>query len=1137
MNSGTFALLLLLLTSMLVSQNLASAAEATLAERNAWHGDTRAVLPKMTTPPVIDGVIHPDEWSGAAEFNAQVSQGWGTGARNFYPRQVIWYLGWDAGNIYLASRTPLFENERPRRQARSSVGSDLMMDDTLEMWIDPHGRNGGKELPSYYQTMVNALGVTYFARLFPSVGAKTDSWNPNWTIATHVDDKVMDIEIKMPAAGFGLSSPQKAGDVWGMMLARNFMFADWNQSPLAYEFPNFGFAVNSYYPLMTLSDNLPYVKFHSPVALYNGQAFVNADLLNPTTVSQEAKTTFKIISSDGKTTLYGKDDTLSLPAGQQVNYSVNEQIPDLDVTKPAAYRYEFTVTSGTGQEIFHTHFMYNPTENRELLTRKYPTPPDLTASASFNPVRFMLQTGVDVIDFPRKDEVTAAKVVVTDIGGKVLAESSTPKKFQYMYKDLVKLPELTPGKYSWKAVVLLKDGSEVPAGEGAFEKKNEAQEFPWWNTKLGDVQKVLWPYTPLKAEKNGQLLKAWGKEFMLDGLALPTQILSNGNADKWPQGRAGNAEVLSGQISLEAVIGGKTTRVKATGTPKLIDSRNYRINLTGAAETGKLRITSNTQLEQDGAYFIELTLLPKTAGQTVTVDRLDLSIPLRADMATFVAAHGAPGYSTYFLNALPTNALEGAKPNGRYSVWNPSLCGTPQMTVGDFVPQIWLGNEHRGLLWYADNDQGWTPTDGKHAQQIDRDGKQTILVLHLISVPTEIKEPRTLKFVLQPTPIRPMQSGWRMLNSSFSQSFMDASSYGRDSANYSASINLNGDAAYAKSLQYSKNFPAFRAPRPSTMLYFAPHTESSAIMTTDWTARNYFGGEWENGTYTSTLNDHTLWYVNKWIEQGGLQGLYHDQFFPHHITSVSSGLAYVLPDGRVQPGYALTTRRDYVMREHALWMEKGIFPPRTLTHTTNGGPIGCYGWVESCVDGEDKQININTPLDFADTWPSERIRAGSLSYNWGVTFSWMRLFDTKGMTTQQIDAQTRVYAGHCLMHDITNAYQWSYDWGYNPKSPLLSWGMDDDRVFFWPFWSNGDVLTGNTTDVKISAWTLPDRLLLCVFNYSKEQQADCTVSTDLKKMGGNTSHRCESLQCGNQCRYTITEQSRENYRTNNDWQT
>jgi len=1074
-------------------------AEATLAERDAWRGDTRAVLPKVTDPPIVDGRIAPEEWAQAAEFNAQLSQGWGVSGRHLYPRSVTWYVGWDEQNLYVASRTALLENERPKRSARSNVGSDLMRDDTLEMWLDPKGRNAGKELASYFQSMVNALGITYFARLYPSVGAKTDNWNPGWKVGAAVHPGSMDIEIRMPAAGFDLAR-NAPGDVWGIMLARNFMFRNWNQSAMAYEFPNLGFAVNSYYPRMVLRDDAPYVKFRSPIALYRGGAYVDAELLNPTASLQRVKAQLKI--SDAKAAIYDSTDVLPIPAKGRTPYRVDRPTaPPIDVTKKALYRYEFTVMTEDGRlELFHTHFGYDPTENRPMLTLKYPPAPSLTATARFNPVRSMLQSAVDVIDFPRQPDVVAARTVVKDAAGKTLAESRTDKTYLFAYNDLVRVPPLAPGKYSWSTSVLLRDGAEVSAGEGTFEKKDEAKEFSWWNFPGGNAEKVLWPFTRLAAESGGRVVKAWGREMDLDGLALPVRIRSTGNSQRWPRGRSGNPDVLAGPVRLEASVGGKRVTFLPSGSPKLISAVDHRLCLAGEATAGGLRATTSTRLEQDGAYLVELTIASGTGTQPVTVESLDLFIPVRPEVATFLNAYAHCGYSGYFIDFLPTKALAGDS-SARHEVWNPSLCGAPSVTAGDFIPQIWLGNEHRGLLWYADNDRGWTPTDGKHAQQIDRTPDQVILVHHLISVPTQIRQPRTIAFVLQATPLRPLQPGWRMLNTNFAQNFLPWDAMGRSNAAYSAMVNLPNDAAYARSLEFSKRFKAHRSEHPNRAMYFAPHTESSAIMTSDWPARNYFGGEWEGGTYTRTLNDHTLWWIEKWITRGGLQGLYHDQFSPHSIASVSTGQAYFLPDGRVQPGFALGTRRDFVMREHALWLEHGIRPPRTMTHTTNGGPLGSFAWVESCVDGEDKQININTPLDFADTWPSSRIRAGSISYNWGLTMSWMRLIDTKGMTKAQAEQHTRIYAGHCLMHDVMNAWMWNFAFHYDPKSPLLAWGLDDERVLFWPFWSNGDVITVTDPDVKVSVWTLPGRVLCCAFNYAKDKPAGCDVTLDLKKLG------------------------------------
>src|SRR5205814_6799842 len=54
------------------------------------------------------------------------------------------------------------------------------------------------------------------------------------------------------------------------------------------------------------------------------------------------------------------------------------------------------------------------------------------------------------------------------------------------------------------------------------------------------------------------------------------------------------------------------------------------------------------------------------------------------------------------------------------------------MKVGSFYPEVWVGNERRGLLWAADNDRGWMPDDAIPAHELIRAGNEVVLRNNII---------------------------------------------------------------------------------------------------------------------------------------------------------------------------------------------------------------------------------------------------------------------------------------------------------------------------------------------------------------------------------------------------------------------
>ncbi len=83
-----------------------------------------------------------------------------------------------------------------------------------------------------------------------------------------------------------------------------------------------------------------------------------------------------------------------------------------------------------------------------------------------------------------------------------------------------------------------------------------------------------------------------------------------------------------------------------------------------------------------------------------------------------------------------------------------------------FRALLWLGNEERGLGWFAENERSWQPQREDHAIELIRDGEQLILRLRLLDSHPEAwtadlregmnaYQPISFQFGLQATPVKP----------------------------------------------------------------------------------------------------------------------------------------------------------------------------------------------------------------------------------------------------------------------------------------------------------------------------------------------------------------------------------------------
>ena len=365
-----------------------------------------------------------------------------------------------------------------------------------------------------------------------------------------------------------------------------------------------------------------------------------------------------------------------------------------------------------------------------------PSPEPFGLSVKFNPVRRNIELSVDVIDYWKKDAVKKVAWHVDYIPGirekalaRRIANGEITEKANDVFHALAVLPpKLAEGRYEVEIMLLDGAGKDLDVVRREITKVNEARDFPWWANKIGNTEKVLPPFEPVKYEGGG-IVRCWGREYYLDSLGLPRQLSSSGG------------ETLAAPAYVEIVTGGKKATLNTSGTPSFKVKKDYKIEFRGYARSGNLKFYTTGLFEQDGMLKLDLTI---TARKPTTVDSLALVIPLRKEDAEFMEAHGSPGDSHYTIGAVPKatrlssdaqkeekkDKNKGKKPPAKKEpaekeireevVWDSSKNGPSQTGVGTFTPVIWIGNDLRGLLWFADSDKGWVPRDDVHAHEIVR---------------------------------------------------------------------------------------------------------------------------------------------------------------------------------------------------------------------------------------------------------------------------------------------------------------------------------------------------------------------------------------------------------------------------------
>ncbi len=236
------------------------------------------------------------------------------------------------------------------------------------------------------------------------------------------------------------------------------------------------------------------------------------------------------------------------------------------------------------------------------------------------------------------------------------------------------------------------------------------EKFAWLDSKAGLPLKVLPPYKPIVVKsKNVSMI---GKTLEYTDFALPARVVTAGK------------EILAAPIQLIVKSSGKKVAWQSKSW-KMLEKDEQHVKIESIWKSAKFDLKMTSNVEYDGFIWNEASIIPHGEQR---LDNVSLYIPMKKDVSKYV-------YHGYAQNG---NALS---PVGMRAPINQNM---------------WLGDESRGLAWFAESLE-WVKSSDYANQMAVIPGKgSTMWRSTFIDTPTTLNSPYTMSFALHVTPAKPV---------------------------------------------------------------------------------------------------------------------------------------------------------------------------------------------------------------------------------------------------------------------------------------------------------------------------------------------------------------------------------------------
>ncbi len=1093
-----------------VLMTAASAARAQTEDNPVSARPPRLVVPRVATPPTVDGRLESGEWEGAAAISGFMGA---TGARGglIEPTPSVMYAAHDGRRLYIAMRVQLRPGVIPSRRYRRRDEPVYMDNYQFEFWITPPVRG---RLESY-QFIGNAYGAIFDVRHVPELGIANVLWNGDWEFRNHfVRGEYWSAELAIDFAEFGVErvAPDQ---VW-----RGLFAVAWPQR--SWPFTHGWYKNVGTHAELVFAEDAAAVRLLDFSSLLENRVAPDLEIFNP---GGAANYRWRTRMEDAQA-----ESVVSAPAGAATGLKTRMELPPWpDGTRRRTV--ELEVTDARNRVLLRGDWHYSPLDVAARTDSSAPAeekPWSLPARVQFAPLAMGLKIWADVLDYPQRDRLDAVRCLVRRAGETEGPPVSSVEVRDFAYdaaETYIWLPKDLPyGEYEAVIRYVAADGETLAEALHPFRHRDLREEFVWLGSNVAGDIRVRPPFEPVRVE--GRKLRVWGRTHEMEG-AFPSQITSAG------------APMLARPISLAAIIAGRRVEAQMIRPFRLIKSGDEEAVFEGAYTLAGLDLELQGRLAFDGLLHYRLEARPIEGEAGEPVERLFIAMPVKAAHAKYYFSTGG-GWNVAIGDTRPTA-------NGGNIVWD-------SRDTADFVPYVGLTDDDRALQWFADNDHDWALGSEAPCAQIVRENDVVEAQIHLVrrSGPAPAFQ---AQFGFIASPVRPMPRHWR-------HTALDSRPLAGSKINFFFGPGHGGtpiDLHDTKKLAEAMKIEIPPGANPDVVLRDLPPTRTewdmahlrrvlggrfdrfasvrNSATSPDphrtrvcyfYNARMYFEGNrsaafraffpgewtevpasgWFHLTPVESYQDFFSFHLDLWFKHWYVPGLYFDEVYLPLDYNVFNGNGKLMPDGSVRPSVALMHQRRYLYRMRELFFLHKQ-DPFIWVHTSNYMAPHAIAAADIAMYGEDR---TPTPtVDIMDTIPSLLFRSLGRGQKFGFVPVWMVMAGRGGPQWGFAGRQT---FGWCWMHDVVPEYHTTMA-GRHLVALRAGWGIDADDVAFAPFWSEKPPLRDAPPDIIASAWTRPGgRALVMVMNLGRSDVAAARIRLDPEALGLAARFRVLDLESG-----------------------